>query len=101
MDREDAVRESERSHPGSRSLRCIWYCGVINGKIREAARLGEKQVRLDFPPKHYVARHRDLFVRLYEAQGFRVSFDPDYQYIRPSKWTLSIRWGDETPPVIG
>ena len=92
MDREDAYRESERRHPGSRSLRCIWHCGIINGKIRSAAKLGEKQVNLDFPPKHYVAQHRDLFLKLYEGQGYRVSFEPDFHYIRPTKWTLSIDW---------
>ena len=92
MDYDEAVRESERRHPGSRSLRCIRYCGVINGKIREAARLGEKQVKLDFPPKHYVARHRELFIRLYEGQGYHVSFDPDFRYIQPTRWTLTISW---------
>ena len=96
MDRDEAYRESEKQHPGSRSLRCIWYCGVINGKIRGAAKLGEKSVKLDFPPKHYVAEHRELFIRLYEGQGYRVRFEPNYRHIRPTKWTLEISWDQNT-----
>ena len=92
MDREQAQAESRKKYPGSRSLRCIWYCGLINGEIRKAARLGETEVRLVYPRDHYVALHRELFQRLYEEEGYTVSFMPDYLRIRPSKWTLEIRW---------
>ena len=37
MDRQQANEESKRRNPGSRSLRCIWYCGKINEEIRKAA----------------------------------------------------------------
>ena len=39
MDRQQANEESKRSNPGSRSLRCIWYCGKINEEIRKAVKL--------------------------------------------------------------
>ncbi len=100
MDQQEALAESRRDHPGSRSLRCIWHCGLINGKIREAARLGETSLALDFPPKHYVVAHRDLFMKLYADQGYRVRFDPDYRYIQPSKWTFTLSW-DQVPPLSG
>ena len=92
MDQNQALAESRKKHPGSRSLRCIWHCGVINGRIRASAKLGETSVQIDFPPKHYVTLHRDLFLKLYAGQGYRVSFEPDFQYIQPTKWTFTIRW---------
>ena len=61
MDRRQANEESRKPHPGSRSLRCVWYCGLINEQIRKAARLGEKSLEIRFPPKHYVVLHRDIF----------------------------------------
>ena len=100
MDQQEALRGSRRNHPGSRSLRCIWHCGVINGKIRAAAKLGETSLRIDYPPKHYVVAHRDLFMSLYAAQGYQVSFDPDYHYIRPSKWTFTISWASPSSADI-
>ena len=48
MDRDQAYEESRRNPPGSRSLRCIWYCGKINEEIRKAARLGETSLELRF-----------------------------------------------------
>ena len=95
MDQQQAWRESRKQYPGSRSLRCIWYCGLINGRIRNAVRLGETRVSIDYPPKHYVTEHRELFLKLYAALGYRVSFEPDFRYIRPTKWTFTIDWNQE------
>ena len=95
MDREQANAESRRKNPGSRSLRCIWYCGRINEEIRKAVKLGEKSVKLAFPPKHYVVQHRKTFQQIYQSQGFDVSFEPNFQYIQPSEWYFTIGWEDE------
>ena len=95
MDSRQAYEESIKKAPGSRSPRCLWHCGLINGEIKKAAKLGETKVSIDFPPKHYAARHRELFKSLYENQGYRVTFEPDYKYIQPSKWTLTIDWSAE------
>ena len=95
MNREQAQAESNRKYPGSRSLRCIWYCGLINGQIRKAARLGEKEVRILFPRGHYVVAHQELFQKLYEDQGFTVSITPDYQYIQPTEWTMKLSWEED------
>lgn len=100
MNQQEAYQESRQSHPGSRSLRCIWYCGIINGKIKAAARLGETKLRLDYPPKHYVVAHKELFMKLYADQGYRVQFEPDYRYIQPSKWTFTLSW-DQKEPLSG
>ena len=48
MDRQQANEQSRKSGRGSRSLRCIWYCGKINEEIRKAVRLGEKSVIIYF-----------------------------------------------------
>jgi len=95
MDRQQAAEESERKNPGSRSLRCIWYCGRINDEIRKAVKLGEKSVKIAFPPKHFVVLHRDLFTELYLKQGFDVSFDPNFRYIQPTEWYFTLGWADE------
>ena len=71
MDRQQANEESKRKNPGSRSLRCIWYCGKINEEIRRAVKLGEKSVKIAFPPKHY------------------------FKYIQPSEWYFTLGWEDE------
>ena len=92
MDREEAWEESRKSPPGSRSLRCIWYCGRINGEIRKAAKLGETSLELRFPVNHYVSRHRDVFREIYLNQGFDVFLAPDYQYIRPTEWIMTLKW---------
>lgn len=92
MDREQAYEESRRNPPGSRSLRCIWYCGRINEEIRKAARLGETGLELRFPPKHYVVMHRDVFREIYLNQGYDVSFAPNFQYIQPSEWIFTLNW---------
>ena len=98
MDRQQASEESRRSHPGSRSLRCIWYCGLINGEIRKAARMGEKSLEMRFPPNHYVVRHREAFRGIYLNQGFDVGFAPNFQYIQPTEWIFTISWEDESKP---
>ena len=95
MNQKEAWEQSREPHPGSRSLRCVWYCGLINGKIRQAARLGEKELKLVFPPKHYVVQHRELFQELYLNQGFDVSFEPNFKYIQPSEWYFTLGWEDE------
>lgn len=95
MDREQANAESSRQNPGSRSLRCVWYCGRINDEIRKAVKLGEKSVKLAFPPKHYVVQHRETFRHIYQNQGFDVSFEPNFQYIQPSEWYFTIGWEDQ------
>ena len=96
MNQKEAWEQSREPHPGSRSLRCVWYCGLINGKIRQAARLGEKELRLVFPPKHYVVQHRQLFCALYENQGFRAAFTPNFFYIQPTEWTFTIDWNEDS-----
>ena len=98
MDREQAYVESRRNPPGSRSLRCIWYCGKINEEIRKAARLGETRLELRFPPKHYVVLHRDIFKEIYLNQGYDVSIAPNFQYIQPSEWIFTLNWQPETSP---
>ena len=95
MDRQQANEESRRGKPGSRSLKCIWYCGRINEEIRKAARLGEKTLELCFPPKHYVVQHRDVFREIYLNQGYDVSFEPNFRYIQPSEWIFTLSWKDE------
>lgn len=95
MDRQQANEASKRTNPGSRSLRCIWYCGKINEEIRKAAKLGEKSVKIVFSPQHYVVRHKDLFQEIYLSQGFDVSFVSNYQYIQPSEWYFTLGWEDE------
>lgn len=95
MDREEAYAQSRKSPPGSRSLRCIWHCGRINEAIRNAARLGETSLELHFAPSHYVAQHRELFQELYLQQGFDVGFRPDYLYIRPTEWIMTLNWDRE------
>ena len=95
MDRQQANEESRRGKPGSRSLKCIWYCGRINEEIRKAARLGEKTLELCFPPKHYVVQHRDIFREIYLNQGYDVSFEPNFRYIQPSEWIFTLSWKDE------
>ena len=97
MDQQQAYEASHKKHPGSRSLRCIWHCGKINDRIKAATKLGEMSVAIDFPRGHYVAEHRETFIRLYENQGYRVTFEPDYQYIQPTKWTLKLDWSAEPP----
>ena len=78
MDRQQANEESKRKNPGSRSLRCIWYCGRINEEIRKAVKLGEKKLELRFPPKHYVVQHREVFREIYLEQGFDVGIAPNF-----------------------
>ena len=95
MDRQQANEESRRNPPGSRSLRCIWYCGRINGEIRKAARMGEKNLEMRFPPEHFVVRHREIFREIYLKQGFDVRFAPNFQYIRPTEWVFTLGWEDE------
>ena len=95
MDREQANEQSKKSGRGSRSLRCIWYCGKINEEIRKAVKLGEKSVKIVFPPHHYVVQHRELFQEIYLNQGFDVEFAPNFQYIQPSEWYLTLGWEDE------
>ena len=95
MDRRQANEESRKPHPGSRSLRCVWYCGLINEQIRKAARLGEKSLEIRFPPKHYVVLHRDIFREIYLNQGYDVRFAPNFEYIQPTEWIFTIGWGDE------
>ena len=96
MDRQQANEESRRKNPGSRSLRCIWYCGKINEEIRRAVKLGEKSVRIVFPPKHYVVLHREVFRGIYLNQGYDVSIAPNFQYIQPSEWIFTLNWKPET-----
>ncbi|MBO4471772.1 MAG: hypothetical protein J5841_08460, partial [Clostridia bacterium] len=86
---------SRKSGRGSRSLRCIWYCGKINEEIRKAVKLGEKSVKIVFPPQHYVVQHRELFQEIYLNQGFDVEFAPNFQYIQPSEWYFTLGWEDE------
>ena len=95
MDQKEALEESRKKNPGSRSLRCIWHCGKINEKIRQATRLGETRTEIVFPRGHYVTEHMDVFRKLYENQGYRVSFTPDYQYIRATQWTMLLEWGGD------
>ena len=95
MDRQQAREESNRKNPGSRSLRCIWYCGRINESIRGAVKLGEKSVKIAFQPNHYVVQHRDLFKEIYLNQGFDVTFAPNFQYIQPTEWYFTVSWEDE------
>ena len=95
MDREQANEQSRKSGRGSRSLRCIWYCGKINEEIRKAVKLGEKSVKIVFPPQHYVVQHRELFQEIYLNQGFDVEFAPNFQYIQPSEWYFTLGWEDE------
>lgn len=95
MDRQQASEESKRKNPGSRSLRCIWYCGRINEEIRSAVKLGEKSVKIAFPPKHYVVQHMSVFKEIYLRQGFDVSFTPNFQYIQPTEWYFTLSWEDE------
>ena len=96
MDRQQANEESKKSAPGSRSLRCIWYCGRINEEIRKAARLGEKTLELRFPPDHYVVRHREIFREIYLGQGYDVGIAPNFQYIQPTEWIFRLSLQDET-----
>ena len=96
MDRQQASEESKRKNPGSRSLRCIWYCGKINEEIRKAVKLGEKSVRIVFPPKHYVVLHRVVFREIYLNQGFDVGIAPNFQYIQPTEWLFTLSWKPET-----
>ena len=95
MDRQQANEESRKPDPGSRSLRFIWYCGRINEEIRKSVKLGEKCVKIAFPPKHYVVQHRELFKELYFNQGYDVSFEPNFKYIQPSEWYFTLDWEDE------
>ena len=95
MNRQQANEESKKSNPGSRSLRCIWYCGKMNEEIRKAAKLGEKKLELRFSPKHYVVQHREAFREIYLNQGFDVRFAPNFQYIQPTEWIMTIVWGDQ------
>ena len=95
MNRDEAYEQSRKAPPGSRSLRCIWYCGRINEEIRKAAKLGETSLELRFPPKHYVVQHRDLFRELYLRQGFDVGFAPNFQYIQPTEWSMKLSWEKE------
>ena len=95
MDRQQANEESKKYQPGSRSLRCIWYCGLINDAVRKAVRLGEKSLELRFPPKHYVVQHRDVFREIYLNQGFDVGIAPNFQYIQPTEWVFTLNWGEE------
>lgn len=95
MNREEACEQSRKPSPGSRSLRCVWYCGKINGEIRKAAQLGETSLELRFPPKHFVVLHRELFRDLYLGQGFDVGFRPNFQYIQPTEWIMTLSWEPE------
>ena len=95
MDRQQANEESKRSGRGSRSLRCIWYCGKINEEIRKAVKLGEKSVKIVFLFLYYVVQHRELFREIYLDQGFDVEFSPNFQYIRPTEWYFTLGWEDE------
>ena len=58
-------------------------------------KLGEKTVQILFPPRHYVVQHRELFQEIYLNQGFDVEFKPNFQYIQPTEWTLTLSWEDE------
>lgn len=95
MDRRQANEESRQAGQGRRSLRCIWHCGLISEEIRKAVRLGEKSLELRFPPKHYVVQHRKVFREIYLNQGFDVSFAPNFQYIQPTEWIMTIGWDSE------
>ncbi len=95
MDRQQANEESKRKNPGSRSLRCIWYCGRINEEVRRAVKLGEKKLEMRFPPRHYVVQHRESCRVIYLNQGFDVGFAPNFQYIQPTEWIFTLGWDDE------
>lgn len=82
-----------------RSVRFIWYCGLINEKIKKATESGEYSVQITYPPDHYVVRYHRLFSKIYEEHGYQVSFRPDYMYIKATKWILTIGWQD-TPAVL-
>ena len=58
-------------------------------------KLGEKSVKIVFPPQHYVVQHRELFQEIYLNQGFDVEFSPNFQYIQPSEWYFTLGWEDE------
>ncbi len=95
MDRQQANEQSSRPNPGSRSLKCIWYCGLINEQIRKSARLGEKSLEMRYPPKHYVVLHRDVFREIYLNQGYDVEIRPNFQYIQPTEWIFTLSWKEE------
>ena len=95
MNRDEAFEQSKKALPGSRSLRCIWYCGRINDEIRKAAKLGETRLEMVYPPKHYVVVHRDLFRELYQAEGYDVAFKPNFEYIQPTEWRMILSWEKE------
>ena len=69
--------------------------GKINEEIRKAVKLGEKSVKIVFPPQHYVVQHRELFREIYLDQGFDVEFSPNFRYIRPTEWYFTLGWEDE------
>ena len=92
MDRETAREESRKRPPGSRSLKCIWYCGIINGEIKKATKMGEMKLEIVYPPKHYVVLHRETFMMLYRNEGYRVSFEPNFKHIQPTEWRFTISW---------
>ena len=96
MDRQQANQESKNPDPGCRSLRFIWYCGRINEEIRKAVKLGEKQLELRLPTKHYIVQHRDAFRNVYLNQGYDVGIVPNFKYIQPTEWIFTLGWDDET-----
>lgn len=90
---EDLSRESDETrHP----ILDAWYCGIINGQIRKAAKRGQEKVKIRFSAKSFVATHRRRFIELYSREGYEVYFRPNYVHIDPTIWDMIINWGKKT-----
>lgn len=92
MRREDAEELTLDSKQKRYRIRETWYCGIINQRIEKAAREGREEVRIRFSAKSFPARHQHRFISLYEGEGYRVSFMPNYAQIEPTQWTMTVSW---------
>ncbi len=88
------AREASHDSEGKikKSIKCVWYCGLINEKIKKATEDGKYSITICYSPDHYVVKHHEIIQRIYENNGYNVSFKPDYMYIKATKWILIINW---------
>lgn len=92
MRKEEAEFRAKNAGKEKNFLAETWYCGIINRKIEEAAEKGQYEVKVRFSARNYVSRHQQRFIDLYEAQGYKVHFRPNYVHIEPSMWDLILQW---------
>lgn len=94
MTDEEARDLTDQTVTASHTLRDAWFCGLINRRIEKATRQGMYEVRIRYSARSYVVHHREHLQKIYEGQGYTVSFRPNYLQITPTQWDMIISWAN-------